>query len=103
MDIAARPLRSSPSKNNADLAADLSAAAHLIHGSSEGRFNITWCPGHLTREEIEGVGFGYGDLSSMLTRYNPEKLQHGYNNINGEEVFFIANPGLGLWAYRERF
>ncbi len=90
-------------KHNADLAADLSAAAHLIHGSSEGRFNITWCPGHLTREEIEGVGFGYGDLSSMLNRYNPEKLQHGYNQINGEDVFFIANPGLGLWAYRERF
>ena len=90
-------------KHNADLAADLSAAAHLIHGSSEGRFNITWCPGHLTREEIEGVGFGYGDLSGMLNRYNPEKLQHGYNQINGEDVFFIANPGLGLWAYRERF
>jgi len=90
-------------KHNADLAADLSAAAHLIHGSSEGRFNITWCPGHLTREEIEGVGFGYGDLSGMLNRYNPEKLQHGYNHINGEDVFFIANPGLGLWAYRERF
>lgn len=31
-------------ENNADLAADLSAAAHLIHASSEGRFNITWCP-----------------------------------------------------------
>ncbi len=89
--------------NNADLAADLSAAAHLIHASSEGRFNITWCPGHLTREEIEGVGFEYGDLASMLTRYNPEKLQYGYNTVDGEEVFFIANPGLGLWAYRGRF
>jgi hypothetical protein len=57
---------------NADLAGDLSAAAHLIHGSSEGRFNITWCPGHLTREEVEGVGFNYADLNSMLHRYNPE-------------------------------
>ena len=90
-------------ENNADLAADLSAAAHLIHASSEGRFNITWCPGHLTREEIEGVGFNYGDLASMLARYNPDKLQYGYNTIDGEEVFFIANPGLGLWAYRGRF
>ncbi len=90
-------------ENNADLAADLSAAAHLIHASSEGRFNITWCPGHLTREEIEGVGFQYGDLASILTRYNPEKLQYGYNTVDGEEVFFIANPGLGLWAYRGRF
>jgi hypothetical protein len=89
--------------NNADLAADLSAASHRIHASSEGRFNITWCPGRLTREEIEGVGFEYGDLASMLTRYNPEKLQYGYNTVDGEEVFFIANPGLGLWAYRGRF
>jgi nickel-dependent lactate racemase len=90
-------------ENNADLAADLSAAAHLIHASSEGRFNITWGPGHLTREEIEGVGFNYGDLGAMLARYNPEKLQYGYNNVDGEEVFFIANPALGLWAYRGRF
>jgi len=89
--------------SNADLAADLSAAAHLIHASSEGRFNITWCPGRLTREEVEGVGFAYGDLASMLSRYNPEKLQYGYNSIDDEEVFFIANPGLGLWAWRGRF
>ena len=87
---------------NADLASDLSAAAHLIHGSSEGRFTITWCPGHLTREEIEGVGFEYGDLATMLKRYDPGKLSHGYNQVDGEEVFFIANPGLGLWAHRSR-
>ena len=85
---------------NADLAGDLSAAAHLIHGSSEGRFTIRWCPGHLSKEEVEGVGFEYGDLKAMLTRYDPGKLRHGYNRIDGEEVFFIANPGLGLWAYR---
>src|SRR5450432_2070756 len=52
-------------EKHADIANDLSAAAHLIHGSSEGRFKITWCPGHLTKEEIEGVGFGYGDLNEM--------------------------------------
>ena len=87
---------------NADIAGDLSAAAHLIHASSEGRFTITWCPGHLTREEIEGVGFNYGDLNAMLQRYDPEKLTNGYNLIDGEEVFFISNPGLGLWAHRSR-
>jgi len=85
---------------NADLAGDLSAAAHLIHGSSEGRFTIRWCPGHLSEEEVESVGFEYGDLRTMLARYDPRKLHHGYNRIGGEEVFFIANPGLGLWAYR---
>jgi nickel-dependent lactate racemase len=87
---------------NADLANDLSAAAHLIHGSSEGRFKITWCPGHLTKEEIEGVGIEYGDLATMLKRYDPAKLNHGLNQIDGEEIFFIANPGLGLWAHRSR-
>jgi nickel-dependent lactate racemase len=88
--------------SHADLAGDLSAAAHLIHGSSEGRFKITWCPGHLTQDEVEGVGFSYGDLNAMLTRYDPEKLSHGYNMIGSEKVFFIANPGLGLWAHRSR-
>jgi nickel-dependent lactate racemase len=87
---------------NADLAGDLSAAAHLIHGSSEGRFTITWCPGHLSKEEVEGVGFEYGELSEMMRRYDPAKLSHGYNRVDGEDVFFIANPGLGLWAHRSR-
>jgi nickel-dependent lactate racemase len=87
---------------NADLASDLSAAAHLIHGSSEQRFTIRWCPGKLSREEVESVGFEYGDLKSIVRRYDPQKLHHGYNRIDGEEVFFIANPGLGLWAHRDK-
>jgi nickel-dependent lactate racemase len=85
-----------------DIANDLSAAAHLIHGSSEGRFTITWCPGHLSKQEVEGVGFNYGDLSAMLKRYDPSKLSLGVNRVNGEEIFFISNPGLGLWAHRSR-
>jgi len=87
---------------NTDLADDLSAAAHLIHGSSEGRFTIRWCPGSLSREEIEGVGFEYGDLKTMLTRYSPQRLRYGYNQIDGEEIFFIPNPGLGLWSFRSK-
>src|SRR6266849_2872304 len=90
-------------KDNADLAADLSAAAHLIHGSSEGRFRITWCPGHLTREEVEGAGFRYAELSKMLQLYDPMKLEQGWDHAAGEDVFFIENPGLGLWASRNRF
>jgi len=89
-------------RDNPDLGSDLSAAAHLIHASSEGRFKITWCPGQLTREEIEGVGFSYGDLSEMSSRYNPEKLAYGWNWLNGEEIFFVPSPGLGLWAHRSR-
>jgi nickel-dependent lactate racemase len=85
-----------------DLAADLSAAAHLIHGSSEDRFAITWCPGQLSREEVESVGYKYGELSAMLKRYDPAKLTHGPNRVDGEDIFFIANPGLGLWAHPSR-
>jgi hypothetical protein len=85
---------------NADLADDLSVAAHLIHGSSEGRFTIRLCPGHLSKEEVEGVSFEYGDLESMLTRYSPRTLRYGNNRVAGEEVFFISNSGLGLWAHR---
>jgi nickel-dependent lactate racemase len=90
-------------RDNEDLANNLSAAAHLIHGSSEERFTITYCPGHLTREEVEGVNFRYGRLDEMMKRYNPARLQDGYNNVDGEEVFYISNPALGLWAYRGRF
>jgi hypothetical protein len=52
---------------------------------------------------VEGVGVTYGDLKAMLPRYDPAKLQYGYNDVQGEEIFFIANPGLGLWAHRDRF
>ena len=89
-------------RKNPDLGSDLSAAAHLIHGSSEGRFTITWCPGHLSKEEVQSVGFEYGDLNEMLKKYDPAKLRHGYNKVAGEEIFFVANPGLGLWAHRSR-
>jgi nickel-dependent lactate racemase len=89
--------------NDQELAANLSAAAHLIHGSSEGRFTITYCPGGLSRKEICDAGFGYADLESMTKKYDPQKLNYGYNQVDGEEIFFVPNPGLGLWAYGGRF
>lgn len=89
--------------NNEDLGKNLSAAAHLIHGSSEGRFSVTYCPGHLTKDEIESVNFRYHDLTDMMKRYNPQKLKDGYNYMSdGEEIFYISNPALGLWTSRER-
>jgi len=91
-------------KENADLQANLGAAAHLVHGSSEGRFTITYCPGKISREEIEGVGFRYADLKGMAGRYPREKLQDGWNRTaDGERFFYISNPALGLWAVAERF
>ena len=87
-----------------ELLGSLSAAAHLIHGSSEGRFTITYAPGHLTRAEIEGVGFQYADIKEAMARYNPETLKDGVNVMpDGEEVFYISNPAIGLWSVRERF
>ena len=90
-------------RKNEDLRNNLAAAAHLIHGSSEGRFNITYCPGGISREEIESVNFAYRDLAEMTARYNPKTLKDGFNTVQGEEVFFISNPGLGLWSWKERF
>jgi nickel-dependent lactate racemase len=90
-------------ERNEDMAASLSAAAHLIHGSSEGRFRITYCPGFLKRGEVEGVNFRYADLGETIAKYDPSKLVDGYNDVDGEEVFYISNPALGLWAYRGRF
>ena len=87
---------------HAELSADFSAAAHLIHGSSEGRFKITYCPGSLTRDEIESVGFAYADLGDMMKRYDPSRMSSGFNTVGGEEVFYVSNPGLGLWAHRSR-
>jgi nickel-dependent lactate racemase len=93
---------------NEELRNNLSAAAHLIHGSSEGRFSITYCPGkgseNLTQNEIESVGFKYADIDEVTAKYDPEKLKDGYNTmLDGEEVFYISNPALGLWAFKDRF
>jgi len=85
-------------KENEDLQNSLGVAAHLIHGTSEGRFRITYCPGHLTRQEIESVGYQYADPQEMMQQYNPAVLKDGWNEVNGEEIYYISNPALGLWA-----
>jgi nickel-dependent lactate racemase len=91
-------------ENNEDMKNNLGAAAHLIHGSSEGRFSVTYCPGHLTKEEIESVYFKYADLNEMTKRYDPTKLKDGVNIMpDGEEIFYISNPAVGLWAHKDRF
>lgn len=83
---------------DAGLRNSLGAAAHLIHGSSEGRFSITYAPGGLTKADIEGVGFQYADLAKMRQRYNPDQLRDGFNTLpDGERIYYISNPALGLW------
>lgn len=87
---------------NEDLQQNLSAAAHLMHGSSDDRFKITYCPGHLSQEEIEGVGYNYADLPTMMQRFDPDRLQDGWNEVDGQRIYFVRNPALGLWASRSR-
>lgn len=86
-----------------ELAGDLAGAAHLAHGSTEGRFSVTYAAGGLDKKEVQGVGYEWADCQESLARYNPEKLSDGWNVVEGEDVFFVRNPALGLWATRERF
>ena len=95
-------------EENEELRNNLSAAAHLIHGTSEGRFTIRYCPGKgpgkLTREEIESVGFEWGDIDMFTDLYGIPDLEPGQNiSSSGEEFYFIPNPALGLWSSKERF
>jgi nickel-dependent lactate racemase len=92
-------------KENEDLQESLGAAAHLIHGSSEGRFRIIYCPGpDMTRKELEDVGYETADLGEMTDKYNPDTLKDGFNTMpDGEEIFYVSNPALGLWALKSQF
>ena len=82
----------------------MGAAAHLIHGSSDGRFTITYAVKHISKEEVESVGFRAANYDEMAARYNPDTLQYGYNTLpDGEVVYFIPNPALGLWINKENF
>ncbi len=91
-------------EENEDLRENLSVAAHLIHGSTEGRFDVTYCPGGLLRAEVEKAGFHYGVLAEMTQRYNPQKLVDGWNILGeGERIYYVSNPAVGLWSSRKRF
>jgi nickel-dependent lactate racemase len=88
-------------KENEDLQDLTHATAHLIHGSSEGRFKITYAPGHLSKQEIESVNFGYMNYNEALEKYNPAKLQNGFNKLSdGEKIYFISTPSAGLWTVK---
>jgi nickel-dependent lactate racemase len=92
-------------EENAELQQSLGAAAHLIHGSNEGRFNITYCPGpYVSREEIETAGFKYAAYEDMKQKYNPDTLKDGWNTLpDGKKIFYVSNPALGLWALKRQF
>ncbi len=86
---------------NSDLHGNPAACAHLIQGSSDGRFVITYAVRDITLDEIEGVGYNAAEYEKIAARYNPNKLKPGYNNVDGEEIYYINNPALGLWNKQE--
>jgi len=89
-------------KEHDDLNENLSVAAHLIHGSSDGRFSITYATEKLSKEEVEGAAFGYMPYAEAAKKYNPKILKDGFNKTeDGEEFFYISNPALGLWSVRD--
>jgi nickel-dependent lactate racemase len=86
-------------KENKDLQENLSVAAHLIHGSSDGRFHITYCTEKLSEQEVRGASFNYMPYCKAIELYNPKILKDGFNTLpDGEEIFYISNPALGLWT-----
>jgi nickel-dependent lactate racemase len=90
-------------RKNADMQDLAHATAHLIHGSSEDRFNITYAPGHLSQHEIEGVNFGFLDINEARERYRPDECKQGWNTTaDGERYYFIPTPSAGLWAHPSR-
>lgn len=89
---------------NQELRDNMSAAAHLIHGSPDGRFTVTYAVKNISGEEIESAGFEFADYDDIRRKYNPEKLRYGYNTMEGgEKIYYIPNPSLGLWINREKF
>jgi nickel-dependent lactate racemase len=90
-------------KKNADLQDLAHGTAHLIHGTSEGRFTIRYAPGHLSRADIEQVKFAYADYQEAVQRYPLDQLKEGFNTMpDGEEIFYISTPSAGLWSTKER-
>jgi nickel-dependent lactate racemase len=81
-----------------DLGKNMSAAAHLIHGSSDGKFRIVYCTRELSEAEVRGVAFDYRPYDEAAKQYDIRKLKDGYNTVDGEEIYYISNPALGLWT-----
>ena len=89
--------------NYDDLKKNLCAEAHLMHGSTGNSIMITYCPGFILKEEIESVNFKYADLNQIMKKYNPSKVKDGFNTVDGEKIFYISNPAIGLWVFKDRF
>ncbi|MDD5017720.1 MAG: lactate racemase domain-containing protein [Eubacteriales bacterium] len=91
-------------RENEELQMNMGAAAHLIHGSSDGRFAVTYAVKNIDRSQIEEVHFNYADYDKLAAKYDPHTLAYGWNRMpDGEEIYFIPNPALGLWIDKGKF
>ncbi len=86
------------SRTEPELKANLSVAAHLIHGSSDGRFSVTYCTEQVSEKEIRAVGYDFIPYREIIEKYDPSTLSEGINTVDGEEIYYISNPALGLWV-----
>jgi len=82
-----------------DLRRNLAVAAHLIHGSTEGRFHVTVATDTVDRRVIQSVGFGHMSLEEARQRYRYQERTPGRHTASdGSPFYYIANPAAGLWA-----
>jgi len=88
---------------NQEIRNNLSVAAHCIHGTVNNRFKVTYAPGYMTKQEIESLNYSYMSLDEALKKYDVNNLKDGFNMVDGEKIFFISNPAVGLWAYEKNF
>jgi hypothetical protein len=43
------------------------------------------------------VGYVWQPYEEAAREYQLESLKDGWNTVDGEEIFYISNPALGLW------
>jgi nickel-dependent lactate racemase len=91
-------------ETNEELKQNMGVAAHLIHSSSDGRFKITYAVKEISHKEITDVNFNAISYDEAILKYPIDSLVPGYNTLpNGEEIYYIQNPALGLWINKEKF
>ena len=53
---------------------------------------------------MRGVCYNYMPYDEAVKRYDPARLKDGFNTLpDGEEIYYISNPALGLWADRNKY
>ncbi len=88
------------------LAAEPGAVAHLVHGSTEGRFTVVYCTdpaaGGLPPGEVEAAGYRWRPLGDELAGLGVDGATPTGERLDatGDPFFHVANPALGLWTTR---